>query len=81
MIEAEKEDNMSILRKAIILCTPKAKADPVAELSRLVAQMDEYQARLVLSFVKSLFGAGLTPGGQTADASNQSEEGWDDLAA
>ena len=69
---------MSIIKKAIILCTPKRGTAPAVELTKLVAQMDEYQAKMVLSFVKTLFGSDLTPEGQAAEVSGQHR---DDLAA
>lgn len=56
---------MSIIKKALILCAPKREADPTVELAKIVAGMDDIQARLVLSFVKNLFGPEMSPDGHT----------------
>ena len=72
---------MSIIKKAIILCAPKTKTDPKAELTKMVEELDEYQARLVLSFVKNLFGTETSPDGHAAEVPKRYEEEMRDRAA
>ena len=74
----EEKKKMSVIKKAIILCATKRGTTTTEELTKRVAQMEEYQARLVLSFVETLFGSGPAPEGQAAEVSNQHR---DDLAA
>lgn len=71
------------MKKAIILKSPKVGADPTAELHRLVDMLEGYEARLVLSFVESLFDfkSSPSPEGQTAKEVSQHEEARSDRAA
>lgn len=65
---------MSIIKKALIFCAPKKEADPTVELAKIVAGMTDSQARLVLSFVKNLFGPELSPDGHTNAATEEYDE-------